>query len=169
MTTIHRIVAAEAGLREGLSRLLVDCVDGGASVGFLAPLSTAAAARYWDGVLAALGPEHALWVARDGDGIIGSVQLALCPKENGLHRAEVQKLFVMRSHRRSGVAAQLMAELETFARAAGRTLLVLDTEADSGAEAFYRRLSWRRVGEIPGYARNPDGTLRATALYFKAP
>lgn len=92
----------------------------------------------------------------DGE-IVGSVQLDLCGKENGRHRAEIQKLFVIRTHRGKSVSSALMQTGETFARTNGRTLLVLDTQAGSIAESVYRHLGWQRVGEIPGYAASPNG------------
>ena len=151
----------------GLSTLLMDVVDGGASVGFLAPMAGATAAAYWQEVAAALGPGLMLWVAEDGEQVVGAVQLAPAQRENGRHRAEVCKLFVRRSHRGRGVAARLLQALEAAAVEAGRSLLVLDTHAGSDAEAMYRRLGWQKAGEIPGYAASPDGQMHATALYFK--
>lgn len=165
---VRRVEAAEPALLEGLCDLLADSVHGGASVGFLAPLARSTAERYWSGVFAALGEGLVLWIAQDGASVVGSVQLDPCPRDNGRHRAEVQKLFVRTSHRGRGVASRLLGELERFARASGRTLLVLDTQAGSHAEGVYRHLGWQRAGEIPGYAAAPDGVLHPTAYYFKA-
>lgn len=167
MTIVRRVIGPETALMSGLSRLLIDSVQGGASVGFLAPILPATAARYWESVLSSLGPGLALWVAEDHGEVVGSVQLSLCQKENGLHRGEVQKLLVFSAFRGKGIASRLMAELESFSRLQGLTLLVLDTLAGSDAEAVYRHLRWQRLGEIPGYAKAPDGTLHATAYYFK--
>lgn len=164
---IRRVFTMETADRESLSRLLIDCVAGGASVGFLAPLPPATAATYWNKVAADLGPGLALWVAESEGTVVGSVQLSLCLKENGCHRAEVQKLFVHSAFRGQGIASRLMAAVESFAREQGRSLLVLDTQAGSHAETVYRHLGWTRLGEIPNYARSPDGTLHATAYYFK--
>jgi len=150
-----------------LAALLIDAVSGGASVGFLDPLDSARARRYWNEVLAELGLAHGLWVAETEGRVVGSAQLSLSTRENGRHRAEVQKLFVLRSHRGRGIATRLMAALEAAARRDGRTLLVLDTEAGSAAEAFYARHGWQRVGEIPDYAADPAGALHPTALYYK--
>lgn len=99
--------------------------------------------------------------------MVGSVVLSLCAKENGRHRAEVQKLLVMTSHRGQGIASRLMDALESCARTHRLTLLFLDTEAGSGAESLYKHLDWTRVGEIPDYAASPYGKLRPTALYYK--
>lgn len=167
MIAIRQIGRTDAAPRAGLSALLVDTVDRGASVGFFAPMRTATADRYWEGVLRELGPALRLWVAEDDGAVVGSVQLALCERENGRHRADVQKLFVHGLHRGRGIASRLMAELEREARACGRSLLVLDTLAGSDAEAIYRHLGWVRAGEIPDFAAFPDGTLHPTAYYYK--
>ncbi|MEH0168089.1 GNAT family N-acetyltransferase [Roseateles microcysteis] len=150
-----------------LNALLVDAVDQGASIGFLAPLSPHEANDYWEDVIARLGHEQRLVLLIAGQRLLGSVQLSLCSRANGRHRAEVQKLFVHSSARGHGHGRRLMRAVEAEARAAGRSLLVLDTEAGSLAETVYRRLGWSHAGEIPAFAASPDGELRTTALYFK--
>ena len=164
---IREVNLGEVELLPDLCALLLDCVDDGASVGFLAPLSEEEASVFWRSGLLSLGDHLKLWIADDGSGVVGCVQLSLCAKANGRHRAEVQKLAVLRSHRGQGIARALMTRVESFARARGLTLLVLDTEAKSPAEALYSGLGWQRVGEIPDYAGKPDGTLIATAVYYK--
>ena len=164
---IRTVLVPTASVREGLARLLAETVQDGASVGFLAPVQAATAGKYWKGVFDSLGAGRMLWVAESGGLIVGSVQLELCAKENGLHRAEVQKLFVLPSHRGRGIARRLMDELEAFARSQGRSLLVLDTLAGSGAEAVYRKLGWLRAGEIPHFAADPWGKLFPTVYYYK--
>jgi len=164
---IREVSLGEVELLPDLCALLLDGVDDGASVGFLSSLSEEDASVYWRSVLLSLGERLTLWIAEDESGVVGSVQLSLCTKANGRHRAEVQKLFVLRSHRGHGIARALMARMESFARTHGLTLLVLDTEAGSGAEALYSSLGWQRVGEIPDYAGKPDGRLIATAVYYK--
>ena len=165
--TIRRIQSSEASVTAGLCALLVDAVDDGASVGFLAPMTDEKALSYWEPVLAGLQRGMVLWVAESDGRIVGTVQLALNGKENGRHRADVQKLLVLRAHRGRGIAAALMKALDEYAAANGRTLLVLDTIAGSAAEFVYRRLGWQKVGEIPDYAAMPDGELRPTAYYYK--
>lgn len=160
-----------AGLRRLLSplcALLQDAVHDGASVGFLAPLSRDAAEAYWLG----LGDELArgdrlLLVAHAGHEVAGAAQLLLCRKENGRHRAEVQKVLVHTRHRRRGLARRLMQALEAEAEAAGIRLLYLDTEPGKPAERLYVGHGYVLAGHIPDYARTPDGCLHATALYFK--
>jgi GNAT superfamily N-acetyltransferase len=146
---------------------LQDAVHGGASVGFLAPLAEETALRYWQRVFGQLSDGLCLWAAESDGKIIGSVQLDLCGKENGRHRAEVQKLLVHSAFRGRGVSTRLMRAAEDFARADGRTLLVLDTQAGSVAESVYRHLGWRPAGQIPDYAANPNGMLHATVYFYK--
>jgi len=138
-----------------------------ALLGFLAPLAEDTATEYWRRVLGRLEDGVALWVAEDGEQVVGSVQLESCSKENGRHRAEVQKLFVLHSHRGRGISTRLMREVEAEARAEGRTLLVLDTLSHSDAASVYRHLGWQYAGSIPEYAATPDGVLHATAYFYK--
>lgn len=154
--------------RDGLLALLQDSVAGGASVGFLADTPEAHLAAYWAEVADALARGHLrLWVAWEDGAVFGSVQLALVTKPNGLKRAEVQKLLVVRAARRRGIARALMEALERSALDLGRTLLFLDTLAGSEAERVYQVLGYQRAGEIPDYAATPDGHYHPTALYYK--
>ena len=157
--------------RADLVALLQSCVHGGASLGFLAPLSDAEAGAYWNSIASQLETGHrALLVARDvADGrVVGSGQLAFESKPNGRHRAEVNKLMVLPSHRRRGVAARVMRALEDRARERSVWLLVLDTsEGFSGARALYESLAYTYVGGIPDFALDPDGRPEKNAIYFK--
>jgi len=169
MLAIRRIESAEAPVLDGLCTLLMDAVHDGASVGFLAPLARDTARRYWEKVFASFSDGVVIWVAEEGGEVVGTVQLSLCGKENGRHRADVQKLLVLRARRGKGISTALMKAVDEYATDHGRTLLVLDTIAGSPAEFVYRRLGWQKVGEIPEYAAMPDGELRATAYYYKRP
>lgn len=155
-----------AGAIPDLADLLVDCVEGGASVGFLNPLTSSDAARWWEGTLSS---ELTLtWVARDEVGtIVGCIRLELASKPNAAHRAEVSKLLVHRSARGRGIARQLLAALEAEASARGRTLLMLDTESGSPAQTLYLRDGWTDFGVVPDHARRPDGELAATTFMMK--
>ena len=164
---VQQVLAADAQLAATLAELLADAVAGGASVGFVLPLAPGQTQRWAGEVLADLGPGLALWVARVDGRIVGTVQLGPCLKPNGRHRGEVMKLLVHRSARGLGVARALMAALEAHARASGLSLLVLDTEAGSQAEAVYRHLGWWPYGQVPDFALSPGGELRATACYYK--
>lgn len=170
MTTTTRLETLAPGDERALPQLtalLIDSVERGASVGFLTPLTEAEAQRYWQGVLARLGPFHKLWLLHEGEQLLGTVQLALCEKPNGRHRAEVQKLFVHSGARGRGLASVLLKALEQGARLSGCSLLVLDTETGSKAEQVYQHLGWQRAGEIPAYASSPTGLLHPTSLYYK--
>jgi len=157
--------AAHAG---PLRTLLLDAVAHGASVGFVMPLGEAAADAYWRDVQVAVeAGTRVLLVAWRDNIIVGTVQLDLCMKPNGLNRAEVQKLLVHSGARRTGAATALMEAAEMQALALRRGLLFLDTEAGSGAEALYQRLGYTKVGELPEYCATPDGAWRATAIYYK--
>jgi GNAT superfamily N-acetyltransferase len=156
----------------GLADVLVDCVTGGASVSFMAPLDLGKALDFWTGVAEAVARgERALLVAEtaaegrgpgDAGGIVGTVQVVLAQPENQPHRGDVSKLLVHRRVRGSGVGAALMEA----ARSEGKTLLVLDTASDS-AERLYARLGWTVVGTVPGYALLPDGEPCDTVFFYK--
>lgn len=168
MPAIRQVSAVDPSLVSELCDLLQDSVHGGASVGFLAPLSRADAERYWGQVFETLGESLRLWIAEEDGSVVGTVQLAPCLKQNGRHRAEVQKLLVHSKHRGRGIASALMTTVEAWAAMSGISLLVLDTLRDSSAEGMYRHLGWSRSGEIPGYAARPDGILHATVIFYKA-
>jgi acetyltransferase len=151
-----------------LAGLLLDAVEDGASLGFLAPLSRDDAGVYWHGVREAVAAGgRVLLVAMREGGAAGTVQLDLCQKPNGINRAEVQKLIVHRAARRGGVASSLMREAEAQALSLRRGLLYLDTLAGSGAEKFYQSCGYVRLGELPDYATTPQGEWGATAIYYK--
>ena len=154
--------------REALIDLIFDVVENGSSVGFVLPLSRGGVRRYWDGPLPSLADgSRLLWVAEDDADLLGTVQLELIMKMNGLNRAEVQKLLVHSRARRRGVGGALMQEVEARARELDRGLLYLDTEAGSGAEHFYRSLGYTFIGGLPEYACSPRGEWRANAIYYK--
>ena len=160
---------AVAAHRDELAGLLRACVDAGGSLGYLAPMPEEEAAEYWTSV----GPHVAagtrvVLVARDGEAIVGTAQLALETKPNGRHRGEVLKVMVAPSHRNRGIAARLMAEIEAQARRHARRLLFLDTaEGASGAKGFYESIGYTYAGGIPDYALDPDGRPAQNAYYFK--
>ena len=167
MTAVRRVRAEDHGVREGLCELLTDAVHGGASIGFLAPLTSDRANAYWDATWRDLAEGKVLLIAEEGDRVVGAVQLEPGRKENGRHRGEVQKLFVLGSHRGRGISRALLEALEREARGLGLTTLTLDTERDSAAESVYRHLGWTRAGEIPDFALTPSGKMHATVYYYK--
>ncbi|MET9504822.1 GNAT family N-acetyltransferase [Streptomyces sp. NPDC006622] len=156
------------GLAGRLADLLVDTVDGGASVGFLSPLGRADALAWWEGRAAGVAAGRlAVWATVDGDRVTGTVTLAFPDKPNSRHRAELVKLMVHRDARGQGLGRRLLTTAEHAAAAAGVTLLHLDTETDSPAEHLYRTAGWTRAGIIPDYAADPSGVLRPTTLYYR--
>jgi GNAT superfamily N-acetyltransferase len=152
-----------------LAQLLIDCVAAGASVSFMHPLGRERAEAFWRGVTdgAARG-ERVLLVAEDPAGaVVGTVQVVLALPENQPHRGEIAKLLVHPRARRRGIAAALMEAADEAARAAGRTLLVLDTVTGGDAERLYARLGWQRCGIIPDFALWPHGGLCSTTVFYK--
>ncbi|MFF3418189.1 GNAT family N-acetyltransferase [Streptomyces sp. NPDC002698] len=167
--TVARLTAAE--LRDEadeLAVLLTDTVDGGASVGFLAPLGRAEAVAWWrERADAVSAGHHAVWAAHVGGRLLGTVALAFPGKSNSRHRAELVKLMVHRDGRGQGVGRTLLATAETAAAAEGITLLHLDTETGSPAESLYLSAGWTRLGAIPDYAATPSGELHPTTIFYK--
>ncbi len=165
--TVRRLEAVTDSQLQALAELLVDCVEGGASVSFMHPLPVAKALAFWRGVAdSAAQGERALLVAEDSSGIVGTVQLILDQPENQPHRADVAKMLVHRRARRQGLGEALMQAAEQTARACGKTLLVLDT-ASGDAESLYARLGWQRCGVIPGYALLPTGEPCDTTYFYR--
>ena len=169
MVEVRRLSASE-GRRElgALAEVLVDCVEGGASVSFMAPFSKSQAESFFESVLAEVERGvRILLAAYAGGKLVGTVQVAHAWPPNQPHRADVAKLLVMRPARGQGIAALLMQQAEEQARAAGKTLLVLDTVTGGDAERLYDRLGWTKVGVIPNYALFPDGRRCDTTVYYK--
>jgi GNAT superfamily N-acetyltransferase len=167
---VRRLGPAEAAAAiPELAELLIDCVEGGASISFIAPIDTDKAMAFWRRVAEGVAQgERALIVAENGDRrIVGTVQLVLAQPENQPHRADVAKLLVHRRARRRGVAERLMRGAEAAARKQAKTLLVLDTVTGGDAERLYARIGWQRVGAIPNYALMPDGAPCGTTIFFK--
>lgn len=168
--TIRRLGANEAvACVDALADVLIDCVEGGASVSFMLPISREKAMAFWrkvaDGVAAG---ERVLLVAEAGNGqIVGTVQLVTAQPENQPHRADIAKMLVHRKARRAGVGQRLMVEAEREARKENKSVLVLDTVTGGDAERLYERAGWQRVGDVPNYALMPDGAFCGTTFYCK--
>jgi GNAT superfamily N-acetyltransferase len=159
--------AARAAIDE-LAAVLADCVAGGASVNYMAPFSHVAARNVFEGFIVDVELGRRLLLAAYLDGaVVGSVQVVTALPPNQPHRGEIAKLLVARSARQRGIAQSLMERAEKEARAAGKTLLVLDTVTGGDAERLYTRLGWKRVGVIPGFALFPDGRPCATTFFYK--
>jgi len=165
---LQRLHALNDSQIDQLAEVLIDCVEGGASISFMHPLEFERAVAFWrrvaDGVAAG---QRALLVAEDAQGVCGTVQLVLDQPENQPHRADLAKMLVHRRARRQGLGAALMRAAEATARDCGKTLLVLDAVTDGDAARLYERLGWQRVGDIPGYALLPEGGLCSTTYYYR--
>ena len=163
---IRRLARLGEGDIRALAALTVDVVEGGASIGFMLPIDAERAEAFWRRVAAGVTDgERVLFVADEGDGVLGTVQLIVEQPENQPHRADVAKMMVANRARRHGIGAALMHAAEQEAKARGKTLLVLDT-ASADAERLYARLGWQRCGVIPGYALLPQGGLCDTTYFY---
>jgi len=166
--TIRRVRHADETLLASLADVLIDCVEGGASVSFMLPLTRERALGFWRRVAddVAAG-RRALLVAEDARGVCGTVQLILDLSENQPHRADLAKMLVSRRMRRRGLGAALLNGAERMARECGRTLLVLDAVTDGDAARMYARHGWVRVGDVPKFALYPDGGYCSTTYYYR--
>jgi GNAT superfamily N-acetyltransferase len=168
--SVRRVDANEAAARvEALADVLIDCVEGGASVSFILPITRDKAVGFWRTVAEGVArAERVLLIAEDGDGqIVGTVQIITAQPENQPHRADVAKMLVHRKARRCGIAQSLMVAVEHAAREEGKHVLLLDTVTGGDAERLYARAGWRRVGEVPQYALMPNGEFCGTTFYCK--
>jgi GNAT superfamily N-acetyltransferase len=166
--SIRRLHVVDDGQVEALASVLIDCVEGGASVSFMDPLPRDRAIGFWRRVADGVAAGHrALLVAEDAEGVCGTVQLVLDQPENQPHRADVSKMLVHRRARGQGIAAALMRAAEATALDCGKNLLVLDTVTGGTAERLYERLGWRRVGVIPRYALMPGGEPCDTTVFYR--
>ena len=165
---IHRLHSLTPTQIDQLCTVLIDCVEGGASISFMLPMTREKAERFWRGVAEGVANnERVLLVAQNELGeIVGSVQVVLAQPENQPHRADISKMIVHRSARKQGIAAELMMAAEAHALLEGKTVLVLDTASDE-AELVYRKLGWQECGVIPDYTLLPDGALCATTYFYK--
>jgi GNAT superfamily N-acetyltransferase len=166
--SLRRLHAVDDAQINGLADVLIDCVEGGASVSFMLPVTRDRAVAFWRHVAQNVSTgKRALLVAEDAQGICGTVQLILDLPENQPHRADLAKMLVHRRARRQGLGAALMQSAEAAARECGKTLLVLDAVTDGDAARLYERLGWVRVGDIPGYALMPEGGLCSTTVFYR--
>lgn len=169
MTDIRLLSAGDArAFLTDLCDVLADCVNGGASVGFMQPYGPADAVPYWQGVADSVESGATLLLGAVIEGrVAGTVQVGAAQMPNQPHRGDLKKLLVRRSARGKGLARLLMEAAEREAARAGKTLLVLDTATGSDAEAIYPRLGWQRVGIVPDYAMWPEGGLCDTTIFYK--
>jgi GNAT superfamily N-acetyltransferase len=160
--------AVKAALDQ-LADVLMDCVDGGAAVGFARPLVREDAVAFYEKVGQAVARDEAVLVAARMKGrIVGSVQLDLVAARAEPQRAEVTKLLVHRDARHHGIGTYLLQCAEDEARQRGKTQLFLKTVAGSDADRLCRANGWICAGIIPGQAAMPDGTFADAAFFGKS-
>jgi ribosomal protein S18 acetylase RimI-like enzyme len=166
---IRRVYAEEGRQHQSaLAELLLDSVAGGASIGFMASVTKPEAELFFDKVLTAVERDERILLAAFVDSaLLGTVQIVPSMMPNQPHRADISKLMVHRSVRGKGVASMLMRHAEESARAAGKSVLVLDTCTGTDAERLYMRLGWTRAGIVPHYALFPDGSSCDTVIFWK--
>lgn len=166
--TIRRLPSVDDAQVEELASVLIDCVEGGASVSFMLPLTRERATAFWQKVAAGVAAgDRALLVAEDAEGICGTVQLVFDLPENQPHRGDLAKMLVRHRARQQGLGAALVTAAEATARECGKSLLVLDTVTGSAAERLYTRMGWQRVGDIPRYALWPQGGFCSTTVFYR--
>jgi len=166
--SIRRLLTVNDAHIEALADILIDCVDGGASVSFMHPLTRQRAIAFWRNVAEGVAcGKRALLIAEDERGPCGTVQLIFDLPENQPHRADLAKMLVHRRARRRGLGAALMCAAELTARQCGKTLLVLDAVTTGDAARLYQRLGWIRVGDIPNYALMPNGEPCSTTYFYR--
>lgn len=166
--TLRRLQTVDDSQVEQLAAVTIDCVEGGASIGFMLPFTRERAMAFWDRVAADVeGGKRALIVAEDEHGICGTVQLIFDLPDNQPHRADLAKMQVHRRARRQGLGESLMRAAEATARECGKTLLVLDAVTDGDAYRLYSRLGWVRVGDIPNFALFPAGGYCSTTYFYR--
>jgi GNAT superfamily N-acetyltransferase len=164
---IERLFTITDAQIQSLAEVLIDCVNGGASVSFMHPLTVPKAQDFWRRVAHGVSQgSRALLVAHDDSGMVGTVHLILDQPENQPHRADLSKMLVHRRARRRGLGAALLKAAEALGRECGKSLLVLDT-ASGEAERLYAALGWQRCGVIPGYALLPRGGLCDTTYFYR--
>lgn len=169
MTTIRLLTEADTlKALPDLCEILSDCVNGGASVGFMEPYQPSDAKPFWQGVARAVGAGDVLLIVAEIEGhVVGTVQVGFAAMPNQPHRADLKKLLVHSDSRGLGLARQLMAFAEREAARNRKTLLVLDTATGEPAEAIYEKLGWIRAGIVPDYALFPDGRFCDTTIFYK--
>lgn len=98
------------------------------------------------------GDESVIFVAADGDRLVGFTQLF--PSFSSVRAVRIwvlNDLYVVREARRRGVARLLLDAAAAFGRGSGAARLELETDHDNrSAQALYRHLGWEPY----------DGTLR---------
>jgi GNAT superfamily N-acetyltransferase len=137
-------------------------------VNFMADFDQEAGLRFWRSQLPGIadGMRHLMVAEVDGR-IVGTVVVSFAPQPNQPHRADIGKMLVHSTSRGRGIGRKLLGAAEALAGAHGRTLLTLDTEADSAGDRLYRSCGWTAIGSIPDYSFTPGGRLMPATFFFK--
>jgi ribosomal protein S18 acetylase RimI-like enzyme len=93
----------------------------------------------------AADPGNELFVAVQGDEVIGCLQLTIIPgmSRAGMRRAQIESVRVSSSHRGARVGEKLVLDAMARARAAGCGMLQLTSDASRvDARRFYERLGF---------------------------
>ncbi|MDK2594873.1 GNAT family N-acetyltransferase [Pseudoalteromonas obscura] len=168
MITTKQLRCIDDNTQNQLSILLQACIETGASLGFYKASESNILTKYWQSVNRELENKlRLLYILYDNNEVQATVQLALCHKQNGRHRAEVEKLLVQPRAHRKGYATKLMAYVESQALKQGIQLLVLDTQSGDKAELFYQASGYTKVGQIPNYVSDQEGRFHSTSYYYK--
>lgn len=166
---VYQPTRLDSQLMEKLCLLLADCVGQGASLGFHRPANMAQLYDYWHSVALALRTQQrSLFTVETAQGaLVATAQLNYCGKENGKHRAEIEKLLVDPLKQRQGIARNLLRHVEGVAQARGLQLLFLDTATGDKSEDFYKSLNYSLCGSIPNYVSCENGLMHSTSIYYK--
>lgn len=165
--TIRQVIRLSDSETDDLAEVLINCVEGGASVGFMSPLTLPRALAFWQRVAEDVARQARVLLVAERDGkIVGTVQVVLEQPENQPHRGDISKMLVHREARCLGIGALLMQAAEDAARRHGKTLLVLDTASES-ADRLYLRSGWTLVGTVPDFALWPGGGHCSTRFYYR--
>ena len=152
-----------------LADVLVDCVEGGASVSFMSPFSRDSALAFFRKVAGSVAAGDTVLLAARLDGkIVGTVQLGLDTPPNQPHRADIKKMLVHRSARGRGIGAALDGGRSRRKR--GGTAAGFWCSTPCPAKTVTGSIcapAGRRAGIVPDYALFPDGRLCDTAIMWK--
>jgi GNAT superfamily N-acetyltransferase len=117
---------------------------------YLAAMSVADSTALWLRVLTAVSSKANVFVAANGQDIVGFAAGNLLPEPKHGLDAELTAIYLRRDSQRAGIGRRLVAAVVTAERAQGATgLLTWVIAANKGARAFYERLGAELLVEQP--------------------